>query len=143
MAGSPNPFRNDTVRAFLWDILTFDRLMVGPVVHLIYWSGLALITLIGFSIIGGAIGLGIRDGSIAGIALAFVTLVAGLLVLGALVLIWRGMSEFYMAVFRIADDLRVLRRAWEQEQAPQGGRETASDPAAYRAASSAVGGVEL
>jgi hypothetical protein len=53
------------------------------------------------------------------------------------------MSEFYMAVFRIADDLRVLRRAWEQEQAPQGGRETASDPAAYRAASSAVGGVEL
>jgi hypothetical protein len=143
MAGSPNAFRNDTVRAFLWDILTFDRLMVGPVVHLIYWSGLALITLIGFSIIGGAVGLGIRDGSIAGIALAFVTLVAGLLVLGALVLIWRGMSEFYMAVFRIADDLLVLRRAWEDEQAPQGGRETASDPAGYRAANSAVGGVEL
>ena len=103
------------VRAFIWDVLTFDRLMTGPVIHLIYWAGLAMIALIGFSIIGGAIGLGIRDGSVAGIGLAFATLVAGLLVLTALILIWRGMAEFYLAVFRIAEDLRVLRTAVEAE----------------------------
>ena len=68
------------------------------------------------AIIGGAIGLGIRDGSIAGIGLAFATMVAGLLVLAALILIWRGMSEFYLAVFRIAEDLRVLRTAVEADQ---------------------------
>ncbi len=104
------------VRAFLWDLLTFDKLMTGPVTHLIYWAGLGLITLIGFAIIGGAVGLGIRDGSVAGIALAFVTLVAGLLVLAALILIWRGLSEFYLAVFRIAEDLRAIRIATEAGQ---------------------------
>ena len=104
------------VRAFFWDLLTFDKMMTGPVTHLIYWAGLGLITLIGFSIMGGAIGLGIRDGSFAGVALAFATLVAGLLVLSALILIWRGISEFYLAVFRIAEDLRAIRIATERGQ---------------------------
>ena len=62
---------------------------------------------------GGAVGLGIRDGSIVGVGLAFATLVAGLLVLVALLLIWRGLSEFYLAVFRIAEDLRAIRIATE------------------------------
>ena len=135
---STDPGRHQ-VRAFIWDILTFDKLMVGPVIHLIYWSGLALIVLIGFSIIGGAIGLGIRDGSIAGVGLAFATLVAGLVVLAALILIWRGMSEFYLAVFRIAEDLRVLRLA---VQADQGNfADTATTPPAR--AAPIPGGVEL
>jgi hypothetical protein len=114
--GAPvNPFGRHNIRAFLWDLLTFDRLLTGPVVHLIYWAGLALITLAGFTIIGGAVGLGIRDGSLAGAALSFATLVAGLLVIAALVLIWRGLSEFYLAVFRISEDLRALRLAAEGE----------------------------
>jgi hypothetical protein len=113
-----NPFGRRNVRAFLWDLLTFDRLLTGPVVHLIYWAGLALITLAGFTIIGGAVGLGIRDGSLAGVALAFATLVAGLLVVAALVLIWRGISEFYLAVFRISEDLRALRVAAEAGEDP-------------------------
>ena len=104
------------VRAFLWDLLTFDKMMTRPVTHLIYWAGLGLISLIGFSIMGGAIGLGIRDGSIAGIALAFATLIAGALVMVALILIWRGVSEFYLAVFRIAEDLRAIRIAAEHGQ---------------------------
>jgi hypothetical protein len=127
-----------TVRSFLWDLLTFDKMMTGPVTHLIYWAGLGLITLIGFSIIGGAVGLGIRDGSIAGVALAFATLVAGLLVLTALILIWRGLSEFYLAVFRIAEDLRAIRIATEQGQTVS----LQSDPVPF-SASAASGGVEL
>lgn len=101
--------------AILWDLLTFDRLLTGPIVHLVYWAGLGLISLLGFSIVGGAVGLGIRDASFAGVALAFATLVAGLLLTAALILIWRGMSEFYLAVFRIAEDLRALRLAAEVE----------------------------
>jgi hypothetical protein len=118
MTAPHRPFKKTTVprhpvRAFFWDLLTFDTMMTGPVTHLIYWAGLGLITLIGFSIMGGAIGLGIRDGSFAGVALAFATLIAGLLVLSALILIWRGISEFYLAVFRIAEDLRAIRIATE------------------------------
>jgi len=115
----PAPYptaRKFTVRGFLWDLLTFDRLMTGPVAHLIYWAGLGLISLVGFSIIGAAVGLGIRDASIAGVAMGFATLVAGLLVMSALILIWRGVSEFYLAVFRIAEDLRAIRIATEAGQ---------------------------
>ncbi len=139
------PFRpasKSPLQAFLWDLLTFDRLMTGPVVHLVYWAGLALIALVGFSIIGGAVGLGIRDGSIWGIALAFATLIAGVLVLAALILIWRGVSEFYLAVFRIAEDLRAIRLATAE------GRTTAisADPVPFAPPSPpppSFGGVEL
>lgn len=116
MPASNTAHSRHPVRAFLWDLLTFDKLLTGPVTHLIYWAGLGLISLAGFSIIGGAIGLGIRGGSLAGIALAFATLVAGVLVLVALILIWRGISEFYLAVFRIAEDLRAIRIAAERGQ---------------------------
>lgn len=136
-APSRSPAQHN-VRAFLWDLLTFDKMMTGPVTHLIYWAGLGLITLVGFSIIGGAIGLGIRDGSIAGFALAFATLIAGLLVLGALILIWRGVSEFYLAVFRIAEDLRAIRIATERGQAIS----VSSEPIPF-ARTPPAGGVEL
>jgi len=96
-------------------MLTFDRLMTGPIVHLIYWSGMAIIMVIGFGIAGGAVGLVIRDFSIAGLALAIPTLIVGLLVTAALVMIWRGICEFYLAVFRIADDLRALRLRQDAE----------------------------
>jgi hypothetical protein len=138
-----SPARPFAVRAFVWDLLTFDRLLTGPVVHLVYWAGLALISLVGFSIIGAAVGLGIRDGSIWGIALAFATFIAGLLVLAALILIWRGVSEFYLAVFRIAEDLRAIRLATAE------GRTTSisADPVPFAPASPPPpafgGGVEL
>ena len=45
----------------VWDILTFDRLMTGPVVHLIYWCGLGLIALSGFGVVGAAVGVAIRS----------------------------------------------------------------------------------
>ena len=99
-------------RQFFWDLLTFDRLLTGPVVHIIYWAGLGVIVLGGFSVVGGAIGLAVKDGTLLGIALAFPVLVAGLLVLAAMALLWRGFCEFYVAIFRISEDLRALR---EQE----------------------------
>lgn len=98
-----------TPREFFWDLLTFDRLLTGPVVHLIYWAGLALIVLAGFSVAGGAIGLAIKGGSLLSVLLAFPILIGGLLVVGALALLWRGFCEFYVVVFRISEDLRALR----------------------------------
>ena len=103
---------------FLWGILTFDRLMTGPMVHLVYWCGLGLIALFGFGVIGAAVGVAIRAGSLEGILLAVPVLVAGLLGLGAMVLLWRGACEFYMAIMRIAEDLRAIRVALAESKAP-------------------------
>ncbi len=97
-------------------MLTFERLMTGPITHLIYWAGMAIIVIVGFGIAGGAVGLLIRDFSIAGAALALATFIIGILVTAALVMIWRGVCEFYLAVFRIAEDLRALRIAQEATQ---------------------------
>ncbi len=105
-------------RGLLWDLLTFDRLITGPVVHLIYWSGLAVIVLFGFGVVGGAIGLALRDPSAMSLLLAVPTLVIGLLVAFIMALVWRAMCEFYVAVFRISDDLRALRLAEDAQRPP-------------------------
>ena len=102
-------------RQFIRDILTFDKLLTGPVLHLIYWAGLGLIVLFGFTLVGAAIGVALRDLSLEGVLIAIPVLVAGLLVLCALILLWRGFCEFYMAVFRIAEDLSHLRAAAERD----------------------------
>ena len=104
-------------RQFVKDVLTFDKLMTGPILHLIYWAGLGLIVLFGFTLVGAAIGVALRDLSIEGVLIAIPVLVAGLLVLAALVLLWRGFCEFYMAVFRIAEDLSHIRAAAERDAA--------------------------
>jgi hypothetical protein len=93
------------------DLLTFDRLLTGPVVHLIYWAGLGVIGLLGFGLVGGAIGLTMRDATIAGLLIAIPVFVGGVLVLAATALVWRAICEFYVAVFRISEDLRALRQA--------------------------------
>ena len=95
----------------MWELLTLDRLLTGPVTHLIYWAGLGLVALIGFTAVGAAVGLAIRSGTLEGVLLSIPALVVGLLVAGAAALIWRGMCEFYVAVFRISEDLRALRLA--------------------------------
>jgi len=105
-------------RAFIWDMLTFDRLMTGPIIHLIYWAGMAIIAILGFGVVGGSIGLVIRDVSLVGVALALPVLIMGLILTAALGMIWRGMCEFYLAIFRIAEDLRALRLAQEATAPP-------------------------
>ncbi len=59
-----------------------------------------------------------EDGAIA-VQFAFLALpvaVAGLLVAGALVLLWRAFCEFYVAIFRIRADLRALRQQNDAER---------------------------
>jgi len=95
----------------LSDILTFERLLTGPIVHLIYWCGLALILLIGFGAVGAAVGLVLRSPTLENLLPAISAGAAGLLVMTALALLWRSICEFYLAVFRIAEDLNALRRS--------------------------------
>jgi hypothetical protein len=101
----------------LWSLLTFDRMITGPVIHLVYWAGLGVVVVAAFSVVGAAFGVAIREGSWAAILLAIPVLVVGLLIVGAMGLIWRAFCEFYVTVFRIGDDLSALRRVAEDEQA--------------------------
>ncbi|RAK56624.1 DUF4282 domain-containing protein [Phenylobacterium deserti] len=105
-----------TGSAILWDLLTFERLMTGQVVHLIYWAGLALIALGVFGALGAAVGVAIRDPFPWGLLLAIPVLVGGLIAMGALLLLWRSFCEFYVAIFKISEDLSVLRQDMEQER---------------------------
>lgn len=114
-------------RGGLWDLLTFDRLMTGPLIHLIYWAGLGMFAIVGFGAVGAAAGVALREGEVMGVLLSITTLVMGLLALTAAVLIWRGFCEFYVAVFQISADLRAMRRLQELELARQDGGATVSN----------------
>ncbi|HEY8616982.1 DUF4282 domain-containing protein [Phenylobacterium sp.] len=109
-----------TGAAVLWDLLTFEKLMTNQVIHLIYWAGLGVIALGAFGSIGAAVGVAIRENSIFGVLLAIPVLVGGLLVIGALALLWRSFCEFYVAIFKISEDLSVLRQDVEAERARMG-----------------------
>jgi hypothetical protein len=102
--------------SLVWDVLTFERLQTGPVVHLIYWAGLGIVALFGFSALGAGVGFAIRGITArdwTSLLIGIPVVVGGLLIVAALALIWRGTCEFYIAVFRIAEDLRALRRSDE------------------------------
>ncbi|HEX6860564.1 MAG TPA: DUF4282 domain-containing protein [Caulobacteraceae bacterium] len=116
MASNRSANARGTGEALLWDLLTFERLMTGPVVHLIYWAGLGVLALAAFSTVGAGIGVALREGSILGKLLAIPVMVAGLLVCGAGVLLWRSFCEFYVAIFRISDDLRAMREEVEADR---------------------------
>ena len=132
-------FRQASPGDLFWDLLTFDRLLTGPVIHLIYWAGLAMIVLGCFGVMGGAVGVAMREEGWLKFVLAIPLVVTGLLVLGAGALIWRSFCEFYVAVFRISDDLRAMRTTLERTggigavagaaMAPAKGKEEAEDEA--------------
>jgi hypothetical protein len=102
-------------RGRIWSLLTFDRLFTGQVIHLVYWAGLSVIVIAAFSVVGASVGVALREGSWAAILLAIPVLVVGLLIVGGAGLIWRAFCEFYVAVFRISDDLAALRKAAEDD----------------------------
>jgi len=109
----------------LWELLTFERMLTGPVLHLIYWAGLGIVALFGFSALGAGVGLAIKSitqRDLSGILIALPVVVGGLLAVTAMALVWRAMCEFYVAIFRIADDLHALRQS---EDATRGGRPVA------------------
>lgn len=125
------PPANKTKRgsnSLLWDLLTFDRLVTGPVIHFIYWAGLGVVALFGFSVAGAAVGLALKEPGISSLLLAFPVLIAGLLVAGALVLLWRAFCEFYVAIFRISEDLRALRQTSDADHAAIRARQQAAQP---------------
>ncbi len=96
-------------------LLTFDRRLAVPVMHLVYWAGLGLIALFAFGVIGAALGVSLREG-LQGLLIAIPTLVAGFLIVGALVLIWRSFCEFYITIFKISEDLSAMRASLEAER---------------------------
>ena len=100
---------------FLWDLLTFERLMTNQVIHLIYWAGLGVIALIAFGFIGTAVGVALREELFMGVLLAVSVLMGGFLVVAALVLLWRSFCELYVALFRLSDDLHAIRQATDAE----------------------------
>ena len=102
--------------ALIWDLLTFEKLMTNTVVHLIYWAGLGIIAVGVFGFIGAAVGVAVRDPFPFGILMAIPIAVVGLLVMTALLLIWRSFCEFYVAVFRISEDLSALRADMEADK---------------------------
>jgi hypothetical protein len=114
-----SPTRRGPGSSIFWDLLTFERLMTNQVIHLIYWAGLGVIALIAFGTVGAAVGVALREESWIGVILAIPVLVAGLLVVGGLVLLWRSFCELYVALFRLSDDLHALRQAADAaEEAP-------------------------
>jgi hypothetical protein len=116
-------FRRASPGDVLTDLLTFDRLLTGPVIHLIYWAGLALIVLGGFVVVGGAVGLALNEPGWLAWVLAIPTVVIGLLVLFIAAMLWRSFCELYVALFQIAADLKVMRAYVEQDHAPARRRE--------------------
>ena len=96
-----------------WDLITFDRLVTGPVVHIVYWAGLLMLLILGFGSVGAAVGAASHEEGMQAWALGTVFVVLGLLFITAAALIWRGVCEFYVAVFRIADDLGAIRAQME------------------------------
>lgn len=113
MARSPMPYRHES-RTSPADFLRLDRTLTSTVTHLIYWAGLGLIALIGFGVVGAFVGAALREPSLQIVLLAIPGLVGGLLAMLVLVLVWRWMCEFYVAVFQIAEDLRALRLQGDQ-----------------------------
>lgn len=101
---------------FLWDLLTFERLLTGTVFHLVYWAGLGIIGVMAFGVVGASVGVAIREGGW-GILLAVGVLGVGLLGVFVAVLLWRAFCEFYVTIFKIAEDLHVLRKDMETERA--------------------------
>ena len=95
----------------MFDLLSFDRLLTGPLIHLIYWGGLALVLLSGFGFVGAAIGLSLRNLNWEALLLGIPAVVGALLVMGVVALLWRAACEFFLAVFSIAEDLHALRAA--------------------------------
>ena len=103
-------------REFLCDLLTFETLVTGTVVHLVYWAGLGIIGIMAFGVVGASVGVAIREGGW-GILLAVGVLGVGLLGVFVAVLLWRAFCEFYVTIFKISEDLHVLRQDVERERA--------------------------
>ena len=117
MSGLSRPARSSSRRGLFWNILTFETMITGPVIHLLYWAGLGLIALVAFGTVGAAIGIAVKESTFMGALASVPILIIGLLIVLGLTIAWRAACEFFVAIFRIADDLRAMRTAMEAETA--------------------------
>ena len=115
MAQRQNRGSDSSRGVFSWNILTFDRMVAGEIILLVYWAGLGVIALIGFSMVGAGVGLALHGGGLAGWLLGAPVMLGGVLAVVALTLLWRATCEFYIAIFRISDDLHAIRRSAERD----------------------------
>ena len=113
---------------WLWNLLTFERMITGPVIHLVYWAGLGVIVIAACGVVGASVAVAVRERSLETVLLAIPAIIGGLLIVAAGGLLWRAFCEFYVVVFRIGDDLTALRRVAEEEQARDPGPPPASVP---------------
>lgn len=112
----------------IWSsILTFDRLVTRPVVHIIYWCGLGLLFIAAMGVLGIAVGNAWSDMTVKGVLLSIPVLVVGWIAVLIGILVWRSCCEFYLAVMSIAEDLRVLRQ-YQEKLTPGPVQETAPAP---------------
>ena len=37
---------------WVWSLLTFERMITGPVIHIVYWAGLGVIVIAAFGVVG-------------------------------------------------------------------------------------------
>ena len=112
----PSLQHRSQTQAFLWDLLTFEKLITGSLIHWVYWAGLGILAFAVFGFIGAAVGVAIRDPFPFGLLLAIPVVVGGLLMMGVLLLLWRSFCEFYVAIFKISEDLSALRADVEAER---------------------------
>ena len=106
-----------TRHGWLWSILTFERMITGPVIHLVYWAGLGVVVIAACGVMGASIAIAVRERTLETVLLAIPAIIGGLLIVLAGGLVWRAFCEFYVVIFRIGDDLSALRRVAEEEQA--------------------------
>ena len=105
-------------RGVVFDLLSFARLLTRPLIHLIYWGGLALVLLSGFGFVGAAVGLALRNLNLEALLVAVPAVIAAILTMLVIALLWRAACEFFLAVFSIAEDLHALRAAEAAKTAP-------------------------
>ena len=101
------------------DLLTFDRFVTRPIVHVVYWVGLGLLIIAAMAVLGVAAGTAVKEQLPWGVLLALPMLIAGWLAILVGILLWRSFCEFYLAVMSIAEDLKYLRSS--QDKFTQGG----------------------
>lgn len=111
------------------NLMTFDRMVMRPIVHIVYWVGLGLLVIAAMAVAGTAVGEAIKEGMPWGFVLALPLLIVGWLMILIAALLWRSFCEFYMAVMNIADDLRYLRQHQEKLSMPQAAPVTAPETA--------------
>jgi len=117
------------------NLLTFERMVTRPIVHIVYWIGLGLLVIAAMAVAGTAVGEGIKEGPPWGWILAAPILIVGWLMVLIGVLLWRSMCEFYLAVLSIAEDLRFLRQFQEKLPVAEAPESAPAQPAPQSTAS--------